>query len=102
MLIVFWQICNDFRLGTFSTESASKRHTYRTKITLSCLLILEACKTLRCSVRAEFRSFLVPLPGASEVGLNTDDAELLNDQRIKSRAKHQRCVCAASLSGPTK
>ena len=39
-------------------------------------------------------------PSASEVGLNTDDAELPNDKRIKSRAKHQRGVCATGLSGP--
>ena len=38
---------------------------------------------LSCSVRSEFHSSFVPLPGARNVGRHTDNAELLDESWIK-------------------
>ncbi len=59
----------------------------------------EFCELLRGGIRAEFRGLLVPPAGLRNIGLDADGAELLDDERVKCRAKHQCSTRVAGLGG---
>ena len=67
--------------------------------TRSLTSLRKSFELLRVGVRAELHGLFVPLLGLCNIGNDADGAELLDDLRIKCRAKHQCGTRAAGLGG---
>jgi hypothetical protein len=80
-----WQHSRDVRLSTLAVRSLTRAR--------------EFCEPLRGGLRAEFHGLFVPLTGLRNIGNDADGAELLDDERVKCRAKHQCGTRAAGLGG---